>query len=365
MNDGTVPTAIFTSSTNGQSGFVFLGGVLVQVEDIKFTNYTVNGTTSVRGTSLGILADARSDLYARNLFISGCDIGLKSSSESKVRVQAGIYSGNATGFIGIDHTTFSIGYNGTAADITGANGPAFLNNTVTGIQLSEGSHGHIDYTYIGMNPTGAVVSLQSSAHFVGSTIANNTIGVSVETNASWLDNQTTVNTFTGNSTNVSTRSGGVHSVLDHSLFNPGFRLIDTSGASTSSLTPVTIFTKVFTANELSNRGAGFHLRLLFDVVGSAGTKNVTITLGTTTILNHTIASATGDYTVEVDFWNRTAASSQKALVRVFENGGTQFVEVTPALAQDLTVSKTLAVTHNVANGADTNRLQVSELSVTR
>lgn len=363
--DGTTPTAIIDSpGGSNKVGLYFQNHIRAYSEDIKFTDFADSGTPSVSGGSSGITADTGCELYTRNIHTTNCDVGIEAASETKLRVQAGIHDADAVGIRCISNVTYTIGYGGSAASVAGDTGTAILNCTVAGVFAQEGANGHVDYSWIDNCAIGVDIIERSRTHLLGSRIGNCATGVRGRVLSALYDNPVTTNTFTTNTDNFLFKSGSVRITEEQDSFNPGFLSLDTAGGNTQSATPVTVYTKAFVAGELAVRGAGFRLKIQGDVVGTADTKNVTITLGATTLLNRTITASTTDYYIEVEFFNRTASGSpvQKYVTKVFENGVTPVITVASA-TEDLSAAKTLTVTHNVANVADRNDIELVELQV--
>lgn len=354
--DGVVPTAII-DDPGATVGIYFQNHVRAHIEDIKFINFSATNDSA-------ITADTGCEIYTRNVHGDNNDCTIEVSSETRLRVQGGIIENGVVGIRCISNITFTIGYNGTVASVLGDTGTAILNCSNSAIFLQEGSTGHADYTYIDTCGIGIDVIDRSRVHLVGSRIGNCSTGIRARVLSTLYNNPVTVSTFTSNTDDFIFKSGSVRITNEQDSFNSGFSLIDTDVKSTQSTSPVSAYTKVFDAGELAIRGAGFKLRIQADVVGTAGTKNITITIGATTILNRTITATTTDYYIEIDFVNRTASGSpaQKYVSKVFENGVAPVIVVASA-AEDLSVSKTLTITHNVANAADRNDLELIELAI--
>ena len=371
LTDGQVPTTLFASSANGQNGILFQTYLRAQIEDIKTQNYTTSGTPSIAGTGLGFLASTMCDIYMVNFHSAGNDIGVKFAEQTTARVHSGIISGNATGAIAIDHCTVTWGYQNTAADITGVTGVAVISNTVIAMNISESSDCHTDYCYLDGNTvscTGLYITTKSHVHSLGCTFARfaggSGTGVKLEANSTWLDNTVTVNTFTANTINVDTKTGAQQTAADDGMFNPGQRAINTTLNPTSAIAAATVFTRTFGARELAIRGAGVKLQLWFTYVGVTSTKNITVTFGATSLLNLNVAAGTTSALVEVTLFNVTAASAQKSMVRVQENGVQPTVAFNVLVAENVASGAlVLAVTHNVANVADTSRFQLSDFQM--
>lgn len=367
--DGVVPTTIFDSPGGASKvGLYFQSRAHVYVEDIKFTDYNDGGTPSVSGNGSGVIIE-RGDLYARNVHVTNCDAAIEAANESRLRVQAGVLASSAVGVRCISNVTYTIGYNGTAADVTGATGTAVLNCTAAGVFAQEGSTGHVDYSYIDNCAVGVDLIEKSRAHILGCNIRNNaTAGVRVRVLSSFYDSPTVPNTYTSNTVKTIVRGDSVNVTRDQDARGGAVAVLrDTTAYATSSTTPVTIATHAFEAGELEDRGAGFTFKLFGEVVGTAGTKNITVTLGATTLLNRTIAAATTDYSIEVEFVTRSpsGAGGQKICTSVFENGASPVITTNIAIAEDMTTALTLTVTHNVANAADLNRVAQMDVWVTR
>lgn len=360
---GTSPTAIIASPGGAVGGLFFQSFCFFQVTDIQVKDFS---DTSAQG----IGADANSNGLLVNVHADNCYNGIKDSQSSFMRVQGGILQNCFVAFSGIARAGFTIGSGATAPTSDGSNGPAFLNNTHA-IQLQEGASGHADYTYFSGNGIDFDMSERSRTHAMGCNLIGSasSTGVRCRGGSSFYDNPTTPNTWSSHGTR--TLYGAFSSdiaIEGYLAARPTLRIRRETGAqATSSTTPVTAFEHTFDAYELSTRGAGFEIEMLCSVTGVAGTKNVTVTFGGVTLLNRTVTAATTAYTIRVKFITRDgiAASSQRACCEVLENGQVPIVTFTAALTIDLKLAQTLTITHNVANAADTNRIQQFDLEVVR
>lgn len=362
--DGVQPTAVNTSPGGaGKVGLYFDRGVKAYVEDIEFIAFRDGGAVSVSGASAGITA-AGADLWTRNVWADGCDIGIEAAFHSMLRVQAGILDSCALGWKAISNTSYVIGYNGTVADATGATGTAILNCTQGGLG-QEGSFGHLDFCHLQGNATAMMLVAVSRCHAMGCVFNANTLAVDMNDNCVFYDNPVTTNTFTANTNKIRSLSGSrLSGVVEESdYFGPGVKNIDTAAKTTQETSAQSVFTHAFAANELGIRNSGFKLRIGGDCVGTAGTKNVTIALGASTLLNRTITSTSLEWFIEIDLYSRTAASAQILLTRVYESGVAGVINST-GTAEDLTAAKSLTVTMNVANGADVINIRLIELEIT-
>lgn len=365
---GTQPTTIFQATGHGVGaqvvGLYFQNNCRVHVTNINFQNYRTNASPDATEGSYGLTVDGRSELYTENVWTDDCDSGIFVANESQARVKGGRHGFNAVNASNIQvirHSTVTSGYGGTAADINGATGTAFIGGQF-GIIGQEYAMVHADYSYFSGISTGVKLT-GSRHHALASTFNTCTIGIDALLNSFMIDSGCT---FTACTDNILVRSGSRIAGLavdESTMLGPAVVDYDAVGGSTQSATPVTIFTRTFAANEFKFRGAGFELKLYGEVVGVAATKTVTITLGATTLLTATIAAATTDYEIQVKLVNVTAASSQKIFTRKLENGVLGVRVLNVAIAEDLTASKVLTVTHQVTNVADTNRIGFVELEV--
>lgn len=146
---------------------------------------------------------------------------------------------------------------------------------------------------------------------------------------------------------------------------PRFVLRETSAFPTQSATPVAAITYDFDPGEMAARGAGFELTIYGRVIGTAGTKTVTATIGGTTIVNRVIAAATTAYVIKVFFrvHDVSGANAQTIYTQIIENGAVISVNANVAGAEDMTLAKTITITHSVANVADTNVIQGVDIEV--
>ena len=369
VSDGTVPTTIFNSPGGvGQSGLTFFSYGNIYVEDIKLTNYKDSGSVTYSGGGYGIQAHDMCNIYLRNCHASTCDNGINAQLGTRIRMQAGLVDACAIGVGMFSNVGYSIGYNGTAADATGGTGVA-VTNCITGVLLHEMTSGHMDYCYLGSNTTGLLLTIGSRTLLAGSTVISNTKGVVADNLSNLAQDPSNPNTYTGNTTNVTTLSGAMRSgdpnfVDETDYMGPSkFKLIDTNTYTTQSASPVNILSQVFVANELQVRGAGFVLKLYGDVTGTANTKTIVVAITGATLLTATIAATTTDYIIEVELTNRTAANNLQYATRIFQNGVLPVINVAGSATVNLTASATLTVTHQVTNVADANNIKRMLLEV--
>jgi hypothetical protein len=368
VSRGVQPTTIFQATGEGVGatvvGFYFQNYVRAQVLNINFKNYRTNAVNA-NNVSTGLTADGRSDLVTDNVWTDNCDQGIYITNGSQARIQAGRHGFNAINGAGVQlirHAQATVGYGGTLADVTGATGTAFIGGSY-GVFIQEFSMAHTDFCYYNTQTQAGVLCNTGRVHSVSSTYLSCYVGIDCRYNAN-LGN--TTNTFTTCTTDIALRSGSRNAgaeFIEGLNFTPPVKEIDMGSNSTSSVTPVTIYTKAFEAKELAVRGTGFELKLFGEVVGAAGTKTIVVTLGATTLVTAVIAAATTDYEIHVKFAVHTAASVQKVLTRILQNGVLGVRVLTANIAEDLTVAKTLTVTHQVANGADSNRIEWKELEI--
>lgn len=363
---GVQPTVIIqaTTPTTNIIGLYLQNNIRAQISDINFKNFREAASPSSLTLGVGLLVDGRCEVYTTNLWTDDCDNGVYVANGSQIRVTAGRHgynSINAIGFQFIRHSEGSIGYNGSAADVNGVTGTAFIGGTY-GVLIQEFAMAHTDFCYFSTQTGAGVLANHARTHSVSSTFLSNAVGIDCRQNSS-LGN--TTNTFTTCTQNLALRSGSRNAGVEfaESLnLGPPIRVIDGVGASTQSATPVTVFTRDFEARELFQRGTGFKLRVYCDVTGTANTKTVVVTLGSTTLLTATIAAGTLEYSIEVEFMVTTAASAHRCFTSINQNG------VLPVYAgtvptEDLTAAKTLTVTHQVTNVADLNRVLFVELDI--
>lgn len=363
VTNGVQPTAIMDGTVPGGSGFFFQNLIRAQVESIFFKNYT----TADLGT--GVIIDTNGELYTKNVWTLNCARGIFATSGSRLRVEAGIIDGNnVAGSIGVSIfslCTYTVGYGGTAKSILGDTGPAILRCARAGVFAQEGSTGHVDYSYVDANGVGIDIVEKSRCHLLESRVSGSSTGARTRGNSSLYSPAANNNVFTGNTDDLIFGADSIKVDRDQDMRDPRFALRETQAFSTQSATPVTATTYTFEAGELAARGSGFELTIYGSVVGVAGTKNVTVTLGGTTIVNRTITAASTAYVIKAFFRvrNKSGANAQTFYTQILENGATAVVSANATGAEDMTVAKLLTITHNVANVADTNRIQGVDIEV--
>lgn len=365
-SNGTVPTTIFDAPSLGVHGLYFQNGMDVRVEDIKFTDYSLTGTPNANALISGLVVDGRCNLYTRNIWADNCDVGISVYTHSQARIEAGKFGATTAcgaAVLNIRYSFASIGYGGSVADSSGATGVAVIGGGY-GVFSKEWAMTHADYCYFSAQTLAGVILLTSSR--VNAT-ASAFVSCNVGIDARSLSNvgATVTTTFTTCTTDIAYRGGSIPVGDSYDATNdisPPTKQISTGG-STQSATPVTVYTKNFAANELQIRGTGFRLRLYCDVTGVANTKTVVVTLGATTLLTAVIAAATLEYEINVDLCQVTAATSQRYFTRIHQSGVLP-VYNTGGSAEDMTAAKTLTVTHQVTNVADLNRVNFIECEIT-
>ena len=369
VSAGVQPTTIIQATGQGAGsavqGMYFQNYVRAEVRNINFKNYRTNASPDATLLGSGLIADTFCDLYTVNVWTDDCDQGIYCTNGTMARIEAGRHGFNAINGNGVQfirHSKGTVGYNGTAADVNGATGVAFIGGQ-RGVLVQEFSMMHADYCYFSTQTFSGALVNTSRIHSVSSTYLSCVVGVDLRFNSNFSN---TTNTFTTCTDDIKLLSGSRHAgtpfaeTLD---LGPPIKQIDAVGASTQSTTPVTILTKAFEAKELATRGAGFKLRMHFEVIGTADTKTIVVTFGSATLVTATIAASTVNYEVQVDLMNVTAASSQKIFTRILQGGVTPTLNLDVTIAQDLTTAKTLTVTHQVTNVADLNRFGFSELEI--
>lgn len=368
VSRGVQPTAIIQGLNPGLGTSIialyFQNNIRAFVQNVNVKSCRDDASPNANNDSAGIVADGRCELYTDNVWTDDCDNGIYITNASQARVQAGRHgynSVNATGVKFIRHCQGTVGYGGSAADVTGATGTAFIGGSY-GVSLQEFSMAHTDNCYYSTQTLAGVICSTGRVHSVTSTYLNCLVGIDCRLNA---DLGNTSNTFTGCTQDLALRSGSRNAGVKFAeSLNLGPAVSDTDGlgGSTSSVTPVTIYSRAFEANEFQQRGTGFKLLLYCKVTGVAGTKTIVVTLGATTLLTATIAAATTSYEIQIDFMVTTNTNNERCFSRVMQTG------VLPLLAgttptEDLTAAKTLTVTHQVTNAADVNTVLFTELQI--
>ncbi len=161
-----VPTAIFdgTGGTDYEHG-LRLGGVgfKVQVQDLKFINFTSNNTR------IGLVGENEVDFYALNVHADSCDwCGIYAFNTIRARITGGILNNCRSGFIS-NYTQCTIAYTEVA------------NSTESGIYWSRGSQGHVDYVTFNDNAVGLIVAENSRVDTVECDFNRNTKALITQT----------------------------------------------------------------------------------------------------------------------------------------------------------------------------------------
>lgn len=155
-----VPTCIF----DGAGGAIYSHaifaqqiGVRIKVSDIKFINFNNGGGNSGDTSRGGFVTSDGAMGWGKNLHVIGASwFGCIATSAQQLLVEGGIYDGCRVG-VASEHSRCSVGWNGTST----TNRTLIKNCVEQGIQWSNGSQGHIDYTDFTSNGIG--VSLEGGS----------------------------------------------------------------------------------------------------------------------------------------------------------------------------------------------------------
>ena len=373
VGDGVQPTVLVVAATptTDTTGFYFQNYIRAQVSDINFKTFRTGASPSANLLGSGLVGDTNCEIYTRNVWTDDCDQGIYITNRSEARIQAGRHGFNAingANFQFIRHSSGSVGYNGTLADVNGVTGVAMIGGSY-GVMIQEFSMVHTDTCYFSTQTLAGVFVTTGRVHSVSSTYFNCVVGIDGRMNANI---GMTTNTFTGCTTDTISRSGavyaGVQTIAVSTSFSPPMKVVNTLAQSTSSATPVAITlpggttTVNFVAKEFQTRGMGFQLTLYGNCTGVANTKTVTILLNAVTLLTATIAAATTDFKIIVKLAVVTSGTIQYLYTEIIQNGVTPTVDfTTTAVAENLDAASTLTGTSQVTNVADSIRLGMIEL----
>lgn len=188
VSSGT-PTAIVDGTTALlANGLYFQNYMYVQVQDIKFQNFTNTAD------SYGVLAEAMSDMYCSNVHTDGNQYGgINVNSNTILRVKGGTHNANLYhGIRAYSNCVVTIGYQGSAM----ADRPQITNNSVVGVALYNMSQGHVDYCDFSTNVTNILMQNESRLHILGTTAAGaSNTDVMCSMFSTWFNDLSTVNTF--------------------------------------------------------------------------------------------------------------------------------------------------------------------------
>jgi len=161
-----VPTAIFdgTGGSDYEHGLRVGGvGFKVQVQDIKFINFTSSNTR------IGLVGENEVDFYTVNVHADNCDwCGVYAFNTVRARVSGGILNACRSGFIA-NSTQCTIAY----TDVTNA--------TESGIYWSRGSQGHVDYCTLTSNAIGLIVAENSRVDTIDNVFTSNNYAIRTQT----------------------------------------------------------------------------------------------------------------------------------------------------------------------------------------
>ena len=369
---GVQPTVIVQAATptTDTFGWSFQNNIRVQVSDINFKNFRVGASPNANLLGIGLTIDSHSEVYTTNVWTDDCDQGIYITNGSIARIQAGRHGFNAINGANIQfirHSSGTVGYNGSAADVNGVTGVAFIGGSY-GVMVQEFSMIHTDYCYFSTQTLAGAIVNTGRIHSVSSTYLNCVVGIDGRMNANI---GITTPTFTTCTTDTICRSGavyaGVATIAESTSFSPPMKVMGTLNQSTSSAAPVAITlpggaTVNFVAKEFQTRGMGFQLTLYGNCTGVANTKTVTILLNAVTLLTATIAAATTNFKIIVKLCVVTSGSVQYLYTEIIQNGVTPTVNfTTTAVAENLDAASTLTGTFQVTNVADSIRLGMIEL----
>jgi hypothetical protein len=366
---GTQPTAILQGTgATPENGIYFQNFIRAQVQDINFKRFRNAASPSSSSLSSGVVVDTNCEVYFLNTWVDDSDQGIYVTNRGEARIQGGRFGYNGVNGANVQfirHSSGTVGYGGSAADINGATGTAMIGGEYGGL-LQEFSMAHFDNCYFSAQTLAGILLNTSRCHTVTSTFNACAVGVDGRMNSNI---GITSPTFTACTTDTVSRSGtvyaGVSGIAESLYFSPSMMQVQTASQSTQSTTPVAITMPgggTFVAKEFQTRGMGFVLTLYGSCTGVANTKTVTISVNATVVLTATIAAATTNFKIVVKLVNVTAASSQYVFTEIIQNGVTPTVAFTTTLAENLTNAATVSATFQVTNAADLIKVGMLELS---
>ena len=359
--DGTQPTTIIQSAATSSDCLGFQGGHRFYVEDIWYKNASATGAA-------GLSAYIGCNIVTRNVWADNCYAGIFFQSNSVIRIRAGKITNCTYGVFGVSNCTYTVGYQGTAADIGGATGTSITGCQI-GVNVQENCAGHVDYTYIGTcTNVGMEVAAESRVHLVACNFQSNTQNLRARGGNNVNDNPAFPTTW-----------GSVSSLIDRQYlaasfetnttaaqaqgYNHGIGSDPTAAVATTAATATSKTIYTFPTWMLYNRGSGFRAVAFGDVVGVTGTKVIEFKLGGVSIGTKTILAASVDWKAEVEIHVRNATNDISAAFTCTETSAVTKFDYIPITTVNLTSGATALTVEITSNGTDTMRLRHANVAL--
>lgn len=320
VNHPNVPTAILDGTSSQAYGLNLGGGAQrVTVSNIRFINFT----------AYGVVGQDLADLTTVNVHGSGITTALDAAAiklqQGRLRVQGGIISGCRYGVIAIGGTVFTVGDGATNL----ATGTQFSGCTEAGVLAQDAATGHTDFCTMDNCVVGVDGATNAKINVIGCDIKNNTTaGMRASSGAQVLVDNATV--YTGNAINEVVRSKGGEINRQVTWVDVSRSNVDTSVTThtgTTSPTNIRTFVNAITAGSFTWAGRSLTLEATGGISGVAGSKTMTLRIGTTDVVSAVIpAAALGGFRVRARL-QAVDATNQRATIEVSVNGQPDLVTV--------------------------------------
>lgn len=360
-----VPTAIVDGGAAGASDFGIRAsgpGVQVMWKDLKFDGYD----TSVN--NIALLSDYGSDLWWDNVHVTN-SLGQGIYGEACRIVRGGgmIIDGCRQGILlnACGMVTLGYGYSDATKNIV-------RNCTQAGVEWSRGTNGHLDYCTLQSNAVGLDVFHDSRVHVMGSALTSNTIGVRSRSGGFWLNDTSTVNTFTTNTRNAVSYANTGETDADlwvsiserRRAYSANSVTHTGTVAKTTILSPWTIPQNFFITPSASASLVKIRVVLHGLFVTAAALSQIGVDFDSVVIANFAAVApgANTPFRLEVEVWADGNAAQFKSATLYQHNAVPQVAMNSPA--QNMAnAARNINITSTLANAGDSLRLDRTEVWV--
>jgi hypothetical protein len=351
-----VPTTIYdgTGGSNYEHGIRCSGiGLKVEVNDIKFINFTSSNTR------IGLVGESEVDFLTNNIHADNCDwCGVYAASTARARVYGGILNACRAGFIA----------NATACTFSGEDGNPIIvsNSTESGVYWSRGSQGHVDYVKYEDNAVALLVAENSRVDTVKNEFDRNTIAIRTQTGGVFGEGGA-VNIFgTGADINTTELDYKAFSGDTSELrFSTNITRVDydrTTYAHSGSTDTVISTPYAIPAYRLQGAGKGMKVEVYGSFIQATGGSILKILFGGMT-LAITVSGAQSN-TAFILRGELLEVSGGYRAFGILENGLTGQRLASASSGFDSTISQNISIGAHLSNAGDSLAMYRTDISIT-
>jgi hypothetical protein len=331
-------------------------------KDLKFDGYDTSAN------NIALLCDYGADLWWDNIHVTNSTgQGIYGEGCRIVRGGGMVIDGCRQGILlnACGMVTVGYGYSDPTKNVV-------KNCTQAGLEGSRGTNGHADYITLQSNAVGLDVFHDSRVHVLGTTFLSNTVGVRTRSGGFWLDDTSTPNTFTTNTLN--TQYNAYTGETDSDLWNSiseRRRAYSTNSvthtgttAKTTLLSPWTVPQGFFCSPSANASTKKIRIVVHGQFTTAAALSRIGVDFDSVQI-DQSVAVAPGanaKFRYEVEIW-ADGNSSQYRSATLFQSGAS-IIQAQGSAAQNMAnAARNINITGQLANAADSMRIDRTEVWV--